>query len=67
MRVLKPINYHKMVKKGRGCALMKPNWKYKVAKMTGANRGIDKKIFQLKSSWDEVSNMLNSSVKKKKR
>ncbi len=46
---------------------MKPNWKYKVAKMTGANRGIDKKIFQLKSSWDEVSNMLNSSVKKKKR
>ncbi len=46
---------------------MKPNWKYKVAKMTGANRSIDKKILQLKSSWDEVSNALNGSVKKKKR
>jgi hypothetical protein len=46
---------------------MKPNWKYKVAKATGGNRSIDKKILKLKSSWDEVETILNSSVKKKKR
>jgi len=46
---------------------MKPNWKYKVAKMTGANRSIDKKILKIKTSWDEVSAILNSSAKRKKR
>lgn len=46
---------------------MKPNWKYKVSKITGANRGIDKKILKMKSSWEEVSGILNGTSKKKKR
>ncbi len=46
---------------------MKKNWKYKVSKVTGGNPNIDKKIMKLKSSWDEVEGILNSSVKKKKK
>ncbi|MBB2181280.1 hypothetical protein H0486_00015 [Lachnospiraceae bacterium MD1] len=46
---------------------MKKNWKWKVAKITGGNYKLDKKIMKLKSSWDEVDNLLNSSLKKGKK
>lgn len=46
---------------------MKPNWKSKIAKATGGNRNIDRKILRLKSSWDEVEDILNKSVKKKRK
>ncbi len=46
---------------------MKKNWKSKVAKVTGGNQNFDKKIMKMKSSWDEVEGILNSSVKKKKK
>lgn len=46
---------------------MKKDWKYKVAKATGGNQSFDKRILKLKSSWDEVEGILNSSVKKKKK
>jgi hypothetical protein len=45
---------------------LKKDWKYKVAKVTGGNQSIDRKIVRLKSSWDEVEKILNSSGKKKK-
>lgn len=45
---------------------MKKTWKHKVAKATGSNYKLNKKIMQLKRSWDEVEGMLNNSVKKKK-
>lgn len=46
---------------------MKKNWKTKVAKMTGGNRSLDRRIMRLKSSWDEVEDILNKSVRKKKK
>jgi hypothetical protein len=46
---------------------MKNNWKAKVAKATGGNRTLDKKILKLKASWDEVEGILNKSVKKKRK
>jgi len=46
---------------------MSNNWKGKVARATGGNRNLDKKIMRLKSSWDEVENILNKSVKKKRK
>ncbi len=46
---------------------MKKNWKYKMAKATGSNYKLNKKVLQLKRSWDEVEGILNSSMKKKKR
>lgn len=46
---------------------MKKGWKMKVAKITGANQKLNKKIMRLKASWDEVEDILNKSVKKKKR
>lgn len=45
---------------------MKRSWKSKVARATGNNHKLDKKILKLKSSWDEVEGILNNSVKKKK-
>lgn len=48
-------------------AQMKKDWRFKVAKVTGGNQKIDRKFMKLKSSWDEVEGMLNSSVKKRKR
>jgi hypothetical protein len=48
-------------------ALMKKNWKWKVAKATGGNRNLDRRIMKLKSSWDEVEGILNSVSKKKRR
>lgn len=44
---------------------MKQSWKSKVAKATGGNRELDRKIMRLKSSWDEVEGILGKSVKKK--
>ncbi len=38
-----------------------------MAKATGGNRSLDKKILRLKRSWDEVEDILNKSVKRKKR
>jgi hypothetical protein len=46
---------------------MKKNWKSKVAKATGGNPNFDKRVLKLKSSWDEVEGILNSTVKKKKK
>lgn len=46
---------------------MKKNWKTKVAKVTGGNNKLDKKVMKLKSSWDEVEGILNKPVKKKKK
>lgn len=46
---------------------MKKNWKTKVAKVTGGNRSLNKRVMKLKSSWDEVEDILNKSMKKKKK
>lgn len=46
---------------------MKKGWKSQLAKATGGNRNIDRKIMKLKSSWDEVEDILNKSVKKKRK
>lgn len=46
---------------------MKKSWKWKVAKVTGYNRKLDRKILKLKASWDEVEDILNKSVKKKRK
>ncbi|NLC19412.1 MAG: hypothetical protein GX757_09390 [Clostridiales bacterium] len=46
---------------------MKRNWKSKISKLTGNMRKLDRKILQLKASWDEVEDILNKSVKKKKK
>jgi hypothetical protein len=45
---------------------VKKNWKSQVAKVTGTNQKLDRKALKLKKSWDEVSNLLNTGVKKKK-
>lgn len=52
--------------KGR-VSTVKKNWKSKIAKMTGENRKLNKKVIRLKASWDEVEDILNKSVKRKKR
>jgi hypothetical protein len=46
---------------------MKKTWKSSIARATGNNHKLNKKILKLKSSWDEVEGILNGSVKKKKR
>ena len=46
---------------------MKNNWKAKIAKVTGNNRSVDRKMLQMKKSWDEVEGILNKSVKKKRK
>jgi hypothetical protein len=46
---------------------MKKNWKSQIAKATGGNQKLDKKVMSLKSSWDEVEGILNKAVKKKKK
>ena len=46
---------------------MKSNWKSQAAKVTGTNPKFDRKVLKMKRSWDEVSNLLNSSMKKKKK
>lgn len=46
---------------------MKNGWKYKVAKVTSGYRTLNKKALTMKSSWDEVSKILNGVPKKKKK
>lgn len=46
---------------------MKKNWKYKLAKITGSNYKLNKKVMQLKKSWDEVEGILTQVSKKKKK
>lgn len=41
--------------------------KYKLAKITGRNYKLNKKVMQLKRSWDEVEGIINGPAKKKKR
>jgi len=43
---------------------MKRDWKYKLAKITGSNYKLNKKIMRLKRSWDEVESILNQVSKK---
>lgn len=58
---------HKMVEISEAGDKVKKDWKSQVAKATGGNRKLDKKVLKLKSSWDEVQGLLNNSVKKKKK
>ncbi|CRZ35674.1 hypothetical protein DFR55_1235 [Herbinix hemicellulosilytica] len=46
---------------------MKKNWKYKIAKITGSNYKLNKKVMKLKRSWDEVEEILNKATKTKKK
>lgn len=45
---------------------MKNTWKLQISKITGNYPKIDKKLFRIKKSWDEVSGILNTGKKKKK-
>jgi hypothetical protein len=56
-----------MIETSETGVLMKQNWKSKVAKATGGNNNLDKKVMKIKTSWDEVEGMLNKSVKKKRK
>lgn len=42
-------------------------WKAKLAQLSGNNIELNRKSLQLKRSWDEVSKMLNTQEKKKKK
>lgn len=55
-----------MLKKISG-DIMKRNWKYKLARLTGYNYKLNKKIMRLKHSWDEVEAILNQTSKKSKK
>lgn len=46
---------------------MKQKWKYKLAKFTGSSYKLNKKVMQLKRSWDEVEGIINQTSKKKKK
>jgi len=46
---------------------MKKTWKHKVARATGNNYKLNKKVMQIKRSWDEVEGMLKGSAKNKKK
>ena len=46
---------------------MKKSWKCKIAKATGGNYNLNKKMCRLKSSWDEVEKILNGAAKRKKK
>lgn len=43
------------------------SWKQKVARATGSNYKLNKKIMQIKRSWDEVEGILNKAAKKKRK
>lgn len=45
---------------------MGKTWKQKIARATGNNHKLDRKILNLKTSWDEVEDILNKAAKKKK-
>ncbi|HHU70592.1 MAG TPA: hypothetical protein GXZ21_00990 [Clostridiales bacterium] len=44
---------------------MKRSLKNRMAKATGTNYKLNKKIIRLKRSWDEVEGIINGSIKKK--
>ena len=46
---------------------MSKKLKYKIAKATGSNYMLNRKIMQLKRSWDEVEGILNGSYKRRRR
>ncbi len=46
---------------------MKMSFKQKIAKATGNNRNLNTKVLRFKSSWDEVSGILDKAMKKKKK
>lgn len=46
---------------------MKKNWKSQIAKATGSNHKLNKKVLRLKASWDEVEGILNNAQKRKKK
>ncbi len=46
---------------------MKKGIKWKLAKATGGNYKLNKKALQFKRSWEEVENILNNAMKRKKR
>lgn len=46
---------------------MKKGWKSQVAKVTGGNQKLDRKVMKMKTSWDEVEKILNTSAKIKKK
>lgn len=46
---------------------MKKTWKQMVAKKTANYRNLDKRALTMKSSWDEVSKLLDGAVTKKRK
>lgn len=46
---------------------MKPSTKNKLANTLGSNQQVNKKILNMKSSWDKVDSMLKSSSFPKKK
>ena len=54
-----------MIEKKLGI-MMNQKLKKKMAKATGNNYKLNRKVMQLKSSWDEVEGMINGTAKKKK-
>ena len=54
-----------MIEKKLG-SIMNHKLKKKMAKATGSNYKLNRKVMQLKRSWDEVEGMLNGTIKKKR-
>ena len=50
-----------------GMVVIIMSWKLKVARATGSNYKLNKKIMQIKRSWDEVEGILNKAAKKKRK
>lgn len=46
---------------------MKKSFKSEIAKATSQNIELNKKVLQMKTSWDEVEGLLKSTTKPKKR
>ncbi|NLJ97218.1 MAG: hypothetical protein GX321_08690 [Clostridiales bacterium] len=46
---------------------MKINLKQKIARATAGNKKLNKKIMQIKRSWDEVEGIINGTPKKRKK
>jgi hypothetical protein len=56
-----------MITTGKSGVSMKNDWKLQISKMTGNYPKIDKKLFRIKRSWDEVAGIINTGIKKKKK
>jgi hypothetical protein len=46
---------------------MKPTTKNKIANSLGTNQQLNKTVLQMKSSWDKVGSMINSTSHPKKK